>query len=91
MWLNFYFQNRIWVDDDNKFAIENCSRLTFAVINRNYRRASEAQDFTIRAYNEGLFDITSIWSYFVWPLFIAYLYIKFGDVFKRRRNNALTP
>jgi len=36
-WTNEYFQNRVWVDDDTKFAIEQTDRLTFGFINRNYR------------------------------------------------------
>ena len=46
-WTNEYFQNRVWVDDDTKFAVESCDRLTFAIINRDYRSTADAQKFKL--------------------------------------------
>jgi hypothetical protein len=63
MWINEYFQNRVWVDDDTKFGIDMCARITIGVINRNYRKASDAQSFKIRVYNQGIGDFTTIWGY----------------------------
>lgn len=94
-WTNEYFQNRVWVDDDTKFAIEQTDRLTFAIINRDYRPTTAAQKFNIRVSTQPLGSITSIWQVIFGIMFLtcfAMYIIDFAhrEAFQDERRSANT-